>query len=170
MLGIPVVDDQRDAVVVRALLGRAPLAELVGCRADCAVTFASGPLHLEPAFATLPPADWIVVDGGIEAELVALDQVPHAGKRLADLVVMLGIFVSMRSSFLEKSTGKVREQKNPADCWGTGSVRVCYSNARIALLHWAKRADWLTRQGTFFHLPGMASMNRERKQPAPGTE
>ncbi len=80
-LAFEVIDDDRDVEAVRALLGLAPPAGLVGRGPDGAIRLAPVILDLEPALAALPTSDRVVVDRGIQAEVVRLDELarPCAG-------------------------------------------------------------------------------------------
>ena len=87
MLVVVIADDHIDAVAVRALLRSAPATELVGRRPDRAVTLSGGSLDLEPALATISPADRVVVDRGVETAVHAADLLAHTSKSLAGLDV-----------------------------------------------------------------------------------
>src|SRR5262249_22047384 len=78
-LAFEVIDDDRDAVAERALVRLAPAAELVSRRPDSAIALALGPLDLKAALAALRPADRVVVDGRVQAEVVRLDELAGPG-------------------------------------------------------------------------------------------
>ncbi len=81
---------------------------------------ATGPLNLEPALAALPRAHGVVVDGGIEAEVIALDQVPHAGERRADLVVGRDLRFHAFFLLVKGQLKKRDETKKPSGALGYG--------------------------------------------------
>src|ERR1700729_3685464 len=87
MLGVPIADNDDQAVAVSALVRLAPSIVLVRGRPDRAVALVGSSLDLEPALAAFTPADRIVVDRSVEAEMTVLDLITHFGERSADLVV-----------------------------------------------------------------------------------
>src|SRR5262249_36744355 len=111
VLVVVVADDHVDAVAVRALLGSTPAAELVGCRSDRAVALAGGMLDLEPALASFAPANRVIVDRRVAAEVHAADLLADTGKRRADLVGSWNLrfhtfFLSLKRRFGETGRNK----------------------------------------------------------------
>ena len=87
MLGVPVADNDDQAVAVRALVRVAPATVFVRRGPDGAIALVLSALDLEPAPAALAPANGVVVDGRVEAEIAACKAIPYFGERCADVVV-----------------------------------------------------------------------------------
>jgi hypothetical protein len=87
VLGVPVADNDDQAVALRALVRLAPPTGLVRGCPDRATALVGGPLDLEPALATRTPADRVIINRGVEAEVAALNLFTRFRERCADLVV-----------------------------------------------------------------------------------
>ena len=73
MLGVSVTDNDDQAVAVRAPMRLAPPAELIRGCPNRAVALVGSTLDLQAALAALTPADRVVVDCGVDAEMAAFD-------------------------------------------------------------------------------------------------
>ena len=118
VLGIDVIDDDDGLVAICGPLRGTPPAVLVCGRPHGAVALALGPLDLQAAFATLPPADRVVVDRGIETEL-------HGRDLLATLAnvarIPAGVGITIGSDIAFPSSG--RSDASPHfDCLTPGSA------------------------------------------------